>query len=272
MTIRTHSGRRGIYSKNSIQTTVNAIVDTLKARGNLSAVAGMARFGIQTSTAFGVSVPELRRVARRVGRSHELAEQLWKTGLHDARLLAGMIDDPAAVSEAQMEEWVRDFDSWDIVDGTCGNLFDKTPFAVKKAREWSARQREYVKRAGFVLMAEMAVHNKVTPDKIFLDFLPVIVRESSDDRNFVKKAVNWALRQIGKRNPALNRAALRTCTIIGKLESRSAKWIAADAVRELTSAPVRSRLTAESLRVTKKRVGHYPKQQKPAVLSRTAAH
>jgi 3-methyladenine DNA glycosylase AlkD len=160
----------------------------------------MARFGIQTSKALGISIPQLRDIAKRLRTNHELAQKLWKTGLHEARILASMIDDPEKVSEEQMERWAADFDSWDVVDSCCGNLFDETEFAIRKAHEWSKRKEEYIKRAGFVLMAEMAVHDKKASDKTFLDFLPVIVRESSDERNFVKKAVNWALRQIGKRN------------------------------------------------------------------------
>jgi 3-methyladenine DNA glycosylase AlkD len=202
----------------------------------------MTRFGIETSRAFGVSVPQLRDLAKKAGRSHELAQQLWRTGIHEARILAGMIDDPVNVTEDQMEDWAKDFDSWDVVDGCCGNLFDKTEFAVRKAHEWSERKEEYIKRAGFVLMAEMAVHDKNALDKTFLDFLPVIVRESSDERNFVKKAVNWALRQIGKRNAILNIAAIKTSTDIRDSDSKSAKWIAADALRELTSASVRKKI------------------------------
>jgi 3-methyladenine DNA glycosylase AlkD len=156
-----------------------------------------------------------------------------------------MIDDPSKVSEDQMEEWASDFDSWDVVDGCCGNLFDKTEFAIRKAHEWSKKEEEYVKRAGFVLMAERAVHDKNASDKTFLDFLPVIVREASDERNFVKKAVNWALRQIGKRNAILNAAAIKTCAVIKEYDSRSRKWIAADALRELTSAPVKKKLASK---------------------------
>jgi 3-methyladenine DNA glycosylase AlkD len=155
-----------------------------------------------------------------------------------------MIDDPTNVSEEQMEEWAADFDSWDVVDGCCGNLFDKTEFAVRKAHEWSKRSEEYVKRAGFVLMAELAVHDKTASNTTFVDFLPAIVREASDERNFVKKAVNWALRQIGKRNAILNSAAIKTCTEIKNSDSRSARWIAADALRELTSDSVRKKLAS----------------------------
>jgi 3-methyladenine DNA glycosylase AlkD len=202
----------------------------------------MERFGIQTSMALGASIPQLRILAKKTRTDHELAQKLWKTGIHEARILASMLDDPSKVSEDQMERWARDFDSWDVVDGCCGNLFDKTEFAIRKAHEWSKRKEEYVKRAGFVLMAEMAVHDKDLSIKTFLDFLPIIVREASDERNFVKKAVNWALRQIGKRNANLNTAAIKTCWQIKDSGSRAGKWIAADALRELTSAPVKNKL------------------------------
>jgi 3-methyladenine DNA glycosylase AlkD len=232
--------------------TVELIMSELWQRRSPKAVLGMARFGIQTGKALGVSIPQLRNVAKQVGTNHELAQKLWKTGIHEARILASMIDDPEKVSENQMEGWATDFDSWDVVDGCCGNLFDKTEFAIRKAHEWSKRKEEYVKRAGFVLMAEMAVHDKKASDKTFLDFLPVIVRESSDERNFVKKAVNWALRQIGKRNAILNAAAIKTSTDIRDSDSKSTKWIATDALRELTSASVRKKLqTTKS--VTSKR-------------------
>jgi 3-methyladenine DNA glycosylase AlkD len=202
-------------------------------------------FGIQTGLALGVSIPQLRDLAKKVGTAHDLAQELWKTGIHEARILASMIDDPAKVSEDQMEKWAGDFDSWDVVDGCCGNLFDRTAFAVRKAHEWSERKEEYAKRAGFVLMAEIAVHHKNASDETFLDFLPVIVREASDERNFVKKAVNWALRQIGKRNAILNAAAIKTCAEIKDSDSRSGRWIAADALRELTSAPVKKKLASK---------------------------
>src|SRR2546428_10736344 len=243
---RTSIGQR----KKSI--TLDYVMDEIKRRGSPKAVAGMARFGIQTGTAFGVSIPQLRDLAKKVGTDHELAQKLWKAGFHEGRILASMIDDPEKVSENQMEEWATDFDSWDVVDGCCGNLFDKTEFAVREAYEWSKRKEEYIKRAGFVLMAEMAVHDKKASDKTFLDFLPVIVRESSDERNFVKKAVNWALRQIGKRNATLNVAAIKTSTDIRDSDSKSAKWIAADALRELTSASVRKKLQTKKPAMSKR--------------------
>jgi len=210
--------------------------------GDPKAVEGMARFGIQSSNSFGVSVPKLRTLAREVGRDHLLALKLWETGLHDARLLATMVDIPEEVTVDQMDKWVRDFDSWDVVDGSCGNLFDKTPFAVSKAKEWCKRDEEFVKRAGFVLMAELAVHDKEAKDKVFLDFLPLIIGGASDRRNFVKKAVNWALRQIGKRNLRVNKAAISTALKIQKMESGAAKWVASDALRELKSSQVLKRL------------------------------
>jgi len=210
--------------------------------GDEKAVEGMARFGIQSSNSFGVSVPKLRTLAREVGRNHSLALKLWETGLHDARLLATMIDDPEEVTIDQMDKWVRDFDSWDVVDGSCGNLFDKTPFAVAKAKEWCKREEEFVKRAGFVLMAELAVHDKQAKDGLFLEFFPLIMGGASDERNFVKKAVNWSLRQIGKRNLKMNKAAVSTALKIQKMESGAAKWIASDTLRELKSPRVMKRL------------------------------
>lgn len=224
------------------QQKVESIVEELKRLGNPKARDGMARFGIQTSSALGISIPQLRDLARKTGTNHGLALKLWNARIHEARILATMIDDPSRVTQAQMEEWASGFDSWDLVDNCCGNLFDKTPFAVTKANEWSSRTEEYIKRAGFVLMAELAVHNKSASDETFLEFLPMIVREASDERNFVRKAVNWALRQIGKRNAALNAAAIRTANEVKNSDSRSSKWIAADALRELTSAPVRKKL------------------------------
>ena len=218
------------------------ILIKLKSLSNPKAVAGMARFGINPKDTFGVSIPVLRKMAKQIGKNHLLAQKLWTSGIHEARILAGMIDPPEEVTEKQMEKWVKDFDSWDVCDQVCSNLFDKTKFAHKKAIEWSKRREEFVKRAGFVLMAALAVHDKETGDKEFLKFLPIIKREATDDRNFVKKAVNWALRQIGKRNSALNKIAIQTAKEIQKIDSKSAKWIASDAIRELTSEAVQKKL------------------------------
>jgi 3-methyladenine DNA glycosylase AlkD len=202
----------------------------------------MARFGIRVSNALGVSVSDLRKLAKEIGKDHRLAGLLWKTGIHDARLLATLVDDPAKVTPRQMERWVKDINSWGLCDAACGCLFDKTPYAWDKAVEWTARDEEYVKRAGFVLMATLAVHEKKTPNGRFEQFLLYLVEHATDERNFVEKAVNWALRQIGKRNRRLNRLAIRTAKQIHKLDSRSARWIASDALRELTSEKVKARL------------------------------
>jgi len=202
----------------------------------------MARFGINPENTYGVSVPDLRKMAKEISTDHALAEQLWASGIHEARILASMIDEPEMVTEARMESWVKDFDSWDVCDQCCSNLFDKTKFAYRKAAEWSKREEEFVKRAGFTLMATLAVHDKKAADEEFLKFLPVIKRESTDNRNFVKKAVNWALRQIGKRNLNLNKVAIKAAEEIQQIDSKSARWIAADAIRELTGEAVQKKL------------------------------
>ena len=218
------------------------IIKQLKSLSNPEAVEGMARFGINPRNTFGVSIPNLRKIAKAAGKDHELALQLWDSGIHEARMLAGFIDDPALVTLEQMEEWVSDFDSWDVCDQVCSNLFDKTSYAYRKALEWAGREEEFVKRAGFVLMASLAVHDKAAGENEFEKFLSMIKLEASDGRNFVKKAVNWALRQIGKRNTYLNKLAVKTAVEIQKLHSRSARWIAADAIRELESEAVQRRL------------------------------
>jgi 3-methyladenine DNA glycosylase AlkD len=218
------------------------ILATLRSLSNPAAVSSMARFGIKADKAFGVSVPALRNLAKSIGKDHGLAQELWDTALHEARELATMIADPKQVTEELMERWVKDIDSWDVCDHCCGNLWDKTPFAYRKAREWSRRPEEFVKRAAFSLMAALAAHDKTASDDAFVKFLPIIKRGSIDERNFVKKAVNWALRQIGKRNRNLNRQAIETAREIQKLNSKSARWIAADALRELTNERVQSRI------------------------------
>jgi len=236
---------------------VAGILGELRALGSAKDRAGMARYGINVENAFGVSVYELRKIARRLGAGHELALALWRTGNHEARLLACFVDDPAAVTEKQVEAWVRDFDSWDICDQATTSLFDQTKHAWPKASEWAARDEEWVRRAGFALMAGLAVHDRSAADRAFLKLLPVIERGAFDERNFVKKAVNWALRNIGKRNRALNAAAVACAERIraaanrragaergGDPGTRSARWVATDALRELTSDKVGARLRA----------------------------
>lgn len=214
--------------------TVPEIIIELKKLGKEENRAGMARFGIETDKALGISVTELRKFGRPYRKNHQLALELWRTGIHEAQQLANIIDDPAQVTEAQMEEWVKDFDSWDVCDGACTGLFDKTSLARQKIGEWSQREPEFEKRAAFALLAGLAWHSTDEPDQTFVDFLPLIKREATDERNFVKKAVNWALREIGKRNKQLNQAALQTAEEIKQLDSKSARWIAADAIRELS--------------------------------------
>lgn len=206
------------------------ILVRLKSLADPDAVAGMARFGINPENTYGISIPTLRSMAREIGRDHTLAKQLWSSGVHEARILASMIDDPNRVTAEQMETWVSDFNSWDVCDQCCSNLFDKTDLAYRKAAEWSAREEEFVKRAGFALMAALAVHDKKAADEQFLPFLPLIGRESVDNRNFVKKAVNWALRQIGKRNRNLNSEAIATAKHIRDIDSKAARWIASNAL------------------------------------------
>ncbi len=226
--------------------TTRNLVNELRRLGDPTAAQGMARFGIKGSRVLGVSIPNLREIAGREGKSHTAALELWETAIHEARILASMIDDPEKVTDQQMEDWIKDFDSWDLVDQTCGNLFDKTPFAVTKALEWTRREREYEKRAGFSLMATLAVHDKQSDDETFLSFLPAILREARDERNFVKKAVNWSLRQVGKRNERLNRAAIDTAEKIRRIDSRAARWIATDALHELRSEPVQQKLRSSA--------------------------
>ncbi len=222
--------------------TAAAVIRELRRHRNPRNIAGMARFGINPRGTLGVSIPILRRMAGRIGRNHALAGKLWASGIHEARLLAGFVDEPAKVTAGQMERWARRFDSWDICDQVCSNLFDRTPYAWGKAAEWSGRRGEFVKRAGFVLMAALAVHAKDAPDSRLLRFLPAIRRGATDGRNFVRKAVNWALRQIGKRGRGLNRKAAAEARRIARMDSRAARWIAADALRELTGSAVRKQL------------------------------
>lgn len=202
----------------------------------------LARFGIRSKVILGVRTPDLVALAKRIGKDHSLALALWRTGVYDARHLAVLVDEPGRVTEAQMERWAKDFDNWAICDGACLHLFDRTRFAYGKAVEWASREEEYVKRAGFALMAVLAVHDKEAPDSVFLSWLPILLRESTDERAYVKKAVNWALRQIGKRNLRLNKAAIATGVRISRLDSKASRWIASDALRELRGEPVQRRL------------------------------
>jgi 3-methyladenine DNA glycosylase AlkD len=222
--------------------TLTQVLDRLEAAARPDQLEGMARYGIVAENRLGVSMPELRALGKEIGRDHELALSLWESGLEEARILASIVDDPEEVTEEQMERWIRGVSSWDVCDQVCMNLFDKTRLAPQKVAEWARREEEFVKRAAFSLLACLAWHDKGAPDSLFLGFLPLIRAGASDERNFVKKAVSWALRNIGKRNLKLNGAALNTAREIQKLESRPARWIAANAIRELESEAVQKKL------------------------------
>jgi 3-methyladenine DNA glycosylase AlkD len=214
----------------------------LETLANPEAVKGMARYGISSKNTYGVSIPNLRNMAKEVGVNHDIAHQLWVSGIHEARILASMIDDPKLVNEGQLEKWVSDFESWDVCDQVCMNLFEKSPLACRKIVEWSRREEEFVRRAAFALIACLAWHDKEAEDKKFIKLFPLIIQGATDERNFVKKAVNWALRNIGKRNLNLNKAAVNTAKEIQRLDSKAARWIASDTIRELESEAVQRRL------------------------------
>ena len=218
----------------TVKLSADEVITQLKRLARPGNLVGMARYGMNPEGRLGLPVPVMRRIAKQAGRDHRLALDLWKSGIAEARMVASMVDDPARVTPAQMDRWVRGFTSWDVCDQVCGNLFDKTPYAWAKAREWAKRKEEFVKRAGFALMAYLAWHDKAAPDSAFLRFFPSIRRGALDQRNFVKKAVSWALRNIGKRNPRLRRAALAEARALRKAESPAARWVGADAERELS--------------------------------------
>jgi 3-methyladenine DNA glycosylase AlkD len=236
------------------------LVAGLRAQRNEANIAGQQRFGITTKAErLGISAPVLRALGRQHRRNHGLALALWATAIQDARALATLVDDPGAVTPGQMERWVRDCDNWAITDAVAF-LFDRTPFALAKVRAWSRRRAEFQKRAAFSIIAGMAVHRKELPDAAFLPLLALIERAAADDRNFVRKAVNWALRQIGKRNPRLRQAAIATALRLQRLDSRAARWIAADALRELRDPRVIARCERQGA----------PRRRKSASQCRTA--
>lgn len=236
---------------------VKQLLLELESLGSPENVAGMARFGIVTKQAFGVAAADLKQVAKEAKKEtkdrHALALKLWTTGIHDARAVAYLVDDPKQVTEGQMDLWAGDFDNWAIVDGTCGHLFCRSPLAYKKVEEWSRRDEEFIKRAGIVLIAWLAVHDKKASDERIAEFLPLLEKYADDDRNFVKKAVNWSLRSIGKRSLYLNALAIETAERIKAQGSKPARWIAADALRELTSESVRNRLEAKQAKALARR-------------------
>jgi 3-methyladenine DNA glycosylase AlkD len=218
------------------------ILQTLDALASDAVRESLKRFAIPIAGARGIKTPDLHALARKIGRDHQLAAALWETGIFEARALAALVDEPEKVTRSQMDRWARAFDSWAICDCCCCYLFRKTPFARAKALEWAAKKPEFVKRAGFALMAYLALHDKAWADAVFVEFLSFVEDAADDDRPFVRKAVNWALRQIGKRNRHLHPLAIQTAEAIRTRGTRSARWIAADALRELRSAAVQARL------------------------------
>lgn len=227
-------------------TSLERILRQLRTHADPAAVAGMARYGIRPARPLGVTVSTLRVMAKGIGTDHRLAVRLWKSGIHEARILATLVTDPDEMTEVQIEEWVRQIDSWDLCDQCCANAFAWSPLAERKCLEWSSQEGEYVKRAAFSLMARLAVGNKSAQEKMFIRFLRIISREASDDRNYVRKSVNWALRQIGKRSLSLHRHAVATAREISRINTPSARWIARDALRELTSVQILQRIKARS--------------------------
>jgi 3-methyladenine DNA glycosylase AlkD len=215
--------------------SVDSILAWFKKRSSAASREGMARYGIPAENASGVSVADIRLLAKRVGRDHALALALWESGSYEARMLTPFVDEPGRVTAAQMDRWCRDFDSWAICDALCFHLFDKTPHAWKKIAKWSDARPEFVKRAAFALLASVALHDKTAPDKPFLDSFPLIERAATDERNFVKKAVSWALRGIGKRNPKLHAAAVKFAGRLAKSPHPTARWIGRDVLGDLAT-------------------------------------
>jgi 3-methyladenine DNA glycosylase AlkD len=222
--------------------SVKDVLDKLQSKAQPEQLKGMAKYGMTVEQRLGVSVPDMRKLAKEIGKDHKLALDLWRTGVAEARIVAGMVGDPAKLTEEQIEEWVKGINSWDVCDQVCMNLFEKNQLAWKKIVDWSEREEEFVKRTAFSLIACLAWHDKKANDEKFIELLPVIMRGATDERNFVKKAVNWALRNIGKRNLKLNEAAINTAKEIQRLDSKAARWIAADAIRELESDAIQSKL------------------------------
>lgn len=218
------------------------VIERLEARADPKNVEGMARFGINTKGTLGISMPVIRKLGKDIGKDHGLALRLWDSGIHEARILASIVEDPRLVTPAQADAWVEQFDSWDVCDQCCMGLFWRTPFAFEKCFEWADRDEEFVRRAGFALIAKIALSDRKASDDAIAGFLPLIKKHATDERNFVRKAVNWALRQIGKRDVALNRLAIELSRELREMDSRSARWIASDALRELEGEAVRKRL------------------------------
>src|SRR5262249_44639320 len=229
-------------SQRSVDEEVAAVVALLKRRGSKRNREGMARYAIPSDKAFGVPMRKMQDIAKRLGHSHELAAALWEAGWYETKILAAFVDEPERVTPAQMNRWCKDFNSWADCDTVCFHLFDRTPYAYRKVEQWARRRDEFVKRAAFALLACLALHDKQAEDETFLRYFPLIEAASADDRNFVKKGVSWALRLIGRRNTALNEAAVKLARQLTESPHQSARWIGRDAFRELTGATVKRHL------------------------------
>jgi len=223
------------------------LIAKLRSLANPENVKGMARYGISAKGTLGISMIKIREIGKEIGVDHKLALKIWQAGIHEARILASIIDDPKQVNKKQMESWAKDFDSWDVCDQVCTNLFDKTPLAFEMVRKWAKDKREFVKRSAFSVIAGLSLQDVDATDRELAQFFPIIKKASTDERNFVRKAVNWALRNLGKRNPRLNKLAIKTAREIQKIDSKAARWIAADALRELTSEKIQKRIAKRAV-------------------------
>jgi 3-methyladenine DNA glycosylase AlkD len=245
---KTSAAASPVVRRQPVDETVRAVLASLKRSGNKKTRDGLSRYGIPADKAVGVSVGKLRQLAKRFGRNHELALALWETDCYEARMLASFVDEPGRVTPHQMDRWSRDFDNWAICDTICFHLFDRTPHAWRKIPQWARRRDEFVKRGAFALLASLTVHDKQAEDERFLRGLVLVERAADDERNFVKKAVNWALRSIGKRNAALHAAAVAVAHRLADKDSPAARWVGKDALRELISPAVTRRLAKRSAR------------------------
>ncbi|HLA99418.1 MAG TPA: DNA alkylation repair protein [Anaerolineales bacterium] len=223
-------------------TSAQDVISTLQSKARPDQLAGMKRYGMNVINRLGIAIPELRKIARQIDGNHELALELWQTGVAEARILASMIASPTELSGTQMDAWAADFDSWDVCDQVCMNLFEKSPLAWEKVVVWSSREEEFVRRAAYALLACLAWHDKKAPDGDFIRLIPVIRASEEDERKMVAKAVSWALRNIGKRNPHLHQVAMQTASEMLSSPSKSARWIGSDALRDLHSEATQRRL------------------------------
>lgn len=232
--------------KSSRKTNVDDVITELERLSSKKYRAGMARFGIPSDNALGVPVGQIQKLGKSIGRDHDLATKLWATGVYEARLLCAFIDDPKCVTPTQMDAWAKDLDNWAVCDTLCFHLFDRTPHAFRKIEQWSKKKHEFVKRAGFALLASIGVHDKETGDAPFAKCLPLIEKGAFDDRNYVKKGVSWALRVVGRRSTSLHAASVVIAKRLSQSDDKAARWVGRDALRELTSAKLKALVAKKS--------------------------